>query len=378
MRKIILSGFMSSLLLVSVIAYSLPAFAQGPVSSDHSQVEYAFGKIIGTDIIIHVAVIVPPGLDKNDVIDQALNYQGAKKIEKSEFTTIGGLNWSTWNAGIANIKYNSQNEPVDSFGSFTNAIGTWNDVEPNFQFQSGTTTVCPSLVRECGGVADSENGFGWVKINQPQTLGVTYYDTSAHEIDVALTTNNKISWTKYDVETVTLHELGHALGLGHSEVKEAVMYPSYHGLMRTLHPDDICGVEELYGTPCSPDSVTPDPGTTSCPTPNDTSLVVDILMDTQTKGRFTDLLIPVTVTDGTNPKSGVCVDVDLVRDGASWDFMGTTDDSGKIIFKLGKARDVVYTATIVNQDHFKGQDSQYTVSCLNTGGSLSGLECRTP
>ena len=208
-------------------------------------------------------------------------------------------------------------------------------------------------------------------------MGVTYYDTSAQEIDVVLTTNNKISWTKYDIETVTLHELGHALGLGHSDVKEAVMYPTYHGQMRTLHLDDECGVLELYGTPCSP-NVTPDPGTTSCPTPNDTSLTVDIRLDTQTKGRFTDLLIPVTVTDGTNPQSGICVDVDLMRDGANWNFMGTTDDTGKVIFKLGKARDVVYSASIVNQDHFQGSGSNYTSSCLNTGGTLTGLECRTP
>ena len=83
-RKLILSGFMSALLLASVIAYSLPAFAQGPDSAGKSQVVYAFGEIPGKNIIVHVAVIVPPGLDKNEVINQALNSQGAKKIQKSE------------------------------------------------------------------------------------------------------------------------------------------------------------------------------------------------------------------------------------------------------------------------------------------------------
>lgn len=50
------------------------------------------------------------------------------------------------------------------------------------------------------------------------------------------------------VETA-IHELGHGLGLGHSEVKGAVMYPSYEPGQRHLElaEDDIKAVQELYG-----------------------------------------------------------------------------------------------------------------------------------
>jgi hypothetical protein len=55
-----------------------------------------------------------------------------------------------------------------------------------------------------------------------------------------------------DVYSVSLHELGHALGLGHSDVPGAVMYP-YYRRATTLTTEDIRAVLGLYAGP----SVTP-------------------------------------------------------------------------------------------------------------------------
>jgi hypothetical protein len=51
------------------------------------------------------------------------------------------------------------------------------------------------------------------------------------------------------IEDVATHEFGHALGLGHSTVGSATMYPSISTCSqqsRSLDPDDIAAVLALY------------------------------------------------------------------------------------------------------------------------------------
>ncbi|KAH0973015.1 hypothetical protein GBA52_025171 [Prunus armeniaca] len=54
----------------------------------------------------------------------------------------------------------------------------------------------------------------------------------------------------YDFETIALHEIGHLLGLGHSSVQEAIMFPSVRSgvTQQSLHGDDIQGIQALYNT----------------------------------------------------------------------------------------------------------------------------------
>ncbi|KAI3915481.1 hypothetical protein MKW92_030263 [Papaver armeniacum] len=53
---------------------------------------------------------------------------------------------------------------------------------------------------------------------------------------------------EFDLETATIHEMGHVLGLGHSYEPNAIMYPSIPPgtEKRDLHENDVQGIQALY------------------------------------------------------------------------------------------------------------------------------------
>lgn len=67
-----------------------------------------------------------------------------------------------------------------------------------------------------------------------------------------------------DLLTVAAHEIGHTLGLGHSDDRNALMYPSYSRPHRFLGDDDVAGVQSLYGLASAP------PSAPEQPKPNET------------------------------------------------------------------------------------------------------------
>lgn len=76
----------------------------------------------------------------------------------------------------------------------------------------------------------------------------------------------------YSLFLVAAHEFGHALGLDHSSVPEALMYPMYrYHEDSPLHEDDIKGIQHLYGRGSKPDprppaTTTAEPQPTAPPT----------------------------------------------------------------------------------------------------------------
>jgi hypothetical protein len=51
----------------------------------------------------------------------------------------------------------------------------------------------------------------------------------------------------YDLLTAAIHEMGHALGLGESAIRSAVMYATYTGVKTSLTADDVQGIQAIYG-----------------------------------------------------------------------------------------------------------------------------------
>jgi hypothetical protein len=188
------------------------------------------------------------------------------------FPSIGGATWSIMAAGLT-----EDSALVDSF----NHIGLTQDITVLGLSLSSFESMVDSMLNlwgdasgfsNLGQVADSgssvagQNATGDIRISawdiaNPSTLahafqpgteeifgfvgsigGDLHFDTGYTFVDDA----NANSST-FDIYTIALHELGHTLGLSHSNVQGSVMEAIYAGSRRSLSEDDIAGITSIYG-----------------------------------------------------------------------------------------------------------------------------------
>jgi hypothetical protein len=88
---------------------------------------------------------------------------------------------------------------------------------------------------------------------------LTGYYSGSTITDADVYTNTKYSYTssketdgcsgEYDIDGIMVHEVGHVIGIGHSNVAGATMYPTVSACNfnnRTLEADDLAAKNDLY------------------------------------------------------------------------------------------------------------------------------------
>jgi hypothetical protein len=161
--------------------------------------------------------------------------------------------------------------PNDVQGAVSRAFATWQAVPTAsiaYQF-GGYTSNLP-------GEDDGRSTLGF--LNEPEldrVLASTSFlvdGVTGELVESDIFFNSAFAWSvsssgernRWDLESIALHEIGHLSGLGHSAIGEteiaaggrrvlsvdAVMFPIALGTgdvsMRTLRPDDVAGISDLY------------------------------------------------------------------------------------------------------------------------------------
>lgn len=94
--------------------------------------------------------------------------------------------------------------------------------------------------------------YWWTSGGFTTNFDIIYYDRDGSFNFVWANNPNS---SQFDIRGVGVHEFGHALGLDHSAVSGATMFPSVGAgdlSPRTLAADDIAGVQSIYGVAAAP------------------------------------------------------------------------------------------------------------------------------
>ncbi|GFQ03112.1 metalloendoproteinase 1 [Phtheirospermum japonicum] len=153
-------------------------------------------------------------------------------------------NHNAWPPEKRNLTVSLNDTRGDAYDPVKNALARWANVSTfNFTFTDDfqSSDVKMSFQRRNhgdGAPFDGPGGFLAHAFLPPR--GILHFDVEEN-------------WTTYaqkgqiDMQTVALHELGHVLGLAHSQDPNAVMFPSIaRGVKKDLNSDDIDGIRALY------------------------------------------------------------------------------------------------------------------------------------
>ncbi|TVL91205.1 matrixin family metalloprotease [Streptomyces sp. SAJ15] len=137
----------------------------------------------------------------------------------------------------------------DERGAVGRAFDTWAAVLSGMTFEESDSSDADFTITW----ASSSHGDGSAFDGVGNTLAHAFFpppcggpNAGALHFDEAEKWSLTGSGQTIDTETVALHEIGHLLGLDHSQVNTAVMAPFYGGPRRTLSQDDIDGIRVLY------------------------------------------------------------------------------------------------------------------------------------
>jgi len=195
--------------------------------------------------------------------------------EETEKRFLGiSSDFGRWESGLIRWGYNPTNAPAaysdasNTVAIIQRAMDEWSNVSGlQFEFQ-GASSGWDSENRDDQVVAVTWSGTldqsvlgqagpRWSTSDSDyQGRGYPFYSDGSFYLNLTS------DWDDDKLESTTLHELGHLIGLGHSDNPDSVMYANPYNHLRHLRNDDISAVQVLYGKPTQLQRVAPEGLTT--------------------------------------------------------------------------------------------------------------------
>ncbi|CAJ1931591.1 unnamed protein product [Sphenostylis stenocarpa] len=206
--------------------------------------------------------IVRPRCGVADVINgtSTMNSGKSNTTTTPKFHTVAHYSFfdgmPRWPEGTEELTYafdpdNSLDDVSKSV--FSNAFKRWAEVTTiSFRETSSYRTADITIGFYSGDHGDGEpfdGVLGTLAHAFSPTNGMFHLDQAEDWVATGDVTKASVS-NAVDLESVAVHEIGHLLGLGHSSVEEAIMYPTITAKTRKveLTQDDIEGIQVLYGS----------------------------------------------------------------------------------------------------------------------------------
>ncbi|XP_044492417.1 metalloendoproteinase 2-MMP-like [Mangifera indica] len=209
-----------------------------------------------------VQKILQPRCGNADIVNGSTTMNAGKPVSYniSHLHTVGHYSYfpgtPRWPSNRRDLTYGflPQNQLTDDTKQiFANAFAKWSQVIPmNFTQSDDYTTADITIGFYTGNHGDGEpfdGVLGTLAHSFSPPSGMFHLDGAENWVISGDVTTSTVS-SAVDLESVAVHEIGHLLGLGHSSVEEAIMYPTISARTRKveLASDDVEGIQALYGS----------------------------------------------------------------------------------------------------------------------------------